>query len=75
MQKRESLEPQAARRILWSTDLCRRWGISAVTLWRWQRTGACPPPDFCPPGAQRKGWRLETIEQFERGEGRTVGRE
>lgn len=70
MKKREQMEPQAARRILWSTDLCRRWGISAVTLWRWQRTSACPPPDFCVAGAQRKGWRIETIEAFERGQGR-----
>lgn len=53
-----------SRRVLWPKDLASRWGISIVTLWRWQRSGLAPPPDF---EAGRRGWRLETIENFERG--------
>lgn len=52
------------RTVLWPADLARRWGVTAVTLWRWQRAGKMPPPDF---QTARSGWRLATIEAFERG--------
>ena len=54
--------PAQGRVVLWARDLCVRWGVSLSTLWRWRRAGSMPEPDF-----QKTGWRLETIENFERG--------
>lgn len=50
------------RTVLWAGELCERWGISQVTLWRWRRAGKVPAPDF-----QRTGWLVATIEAFENG--------
>jgi predicted site-specific integrase-resolvase len=55
----------AARRakVIWAAELCERWDVSLVTLWRWRRRGQMPAPDF-----QGTGWLVATIEAFENGE-------
>ncbi len=49
---------------VWPIDLARRYRRDPITVWRWQRNGKLPPPDIEIGG--RKGWRLSTIEDFER---------
>lgn len=56
-------EFRAGRRVIWPKELCERWGISLVTLWRWRRARKMPQPDF-----QGSGWQVQTIERFERGQ-------
>ncbi len=48
--------------VLWSNDLCLRWNVSPVTLWRWRRNNKIPPPDF---QTHRPAWNLKTIQQYE----------
>ena len=55
---RSAMSPK--RTVLWAGELCERWGISQVTLWRWRRAGKAPAPDF-----QGTGWLVATIEAFE----------
>ena len=49
--------------ILGVPDLCRRYGRDRTTIYRWQRERLLPPPDVRI--ANRKGWYLATIKQFE----------
>jgi len=51
--------------VIWPRGLERRYGISAVTRWRWERSGRLPPRDVHVGG--RSGWRPETIERYEAG--------
>ena len=55
---RPAMSPK--RTVLWAGELCERWGISQVTLWRWRRAGKVLAPDF-----QGTGWLVTTIETFE----------
>lgn len=64
--KRTRGAPRQGTAIIWRMGLMDRWGISAPTLWRYVRSGKIPQPDVCI--ADRKGWRVETIEAFERGQ-------
>ena len=59
-----ALATRSARTVLWAQDLRERWGVSLCTIWRWRRAGLVPEPDF-----MDSGWRLETIEKFERAGG------
>jgi hypothetical protein len=52
--------------VIWPAGLERRYGISPITRWRWERAGKVPPRDVHIGG--RSGWRPETLEAAERGE-------
>jgi predicted DNA-binding transcriptional regulator AlpA len=49
--------------VIWAAGLQERYGISAPTRWRWEKTGRLPPRDVHIGG--RSGWRPETIEAAE----------
>jgi predicted DNA-binding transcriptional regulator AlpA len=55
--------PRAGTHVIWRAGLRERWGISAPTLWRWERTGKVPRPDVVI--GDREGWKPETIERAE----------
>ena len=54
-------------RCIWPRGLRDRYGVSAPTLWRWERAGKLPKRDVFL-GGRPIGWRPETIERAERGE-------
>jgi len=54
-------------RCIWPSGLRDRYGVSAPTLWRWERAGKLPTRDVFV-GGRAVGWRPETIERAERGE-------
>jgi predicted DNA-binding transcriptional regulator AlpA len=49
--------------VIWPSGLEDRYGISAPTRWRWERSGKLPPRDVFVGG--RSGWRPETLENAE----------
>ena len=49
--------------VIWSAGVEERYGISAPTRWRWERSGKLPPRDVRIGG--REGWRPETLEAAE----------
>jgi hypothetical protein len=51
---------------IWPSGLRERYGVSAPTLWRWERDGKLPSRDVFI-GGRAVGWRPETIEVAERG--------
>ena len=50
-----------------SNQVCRRYGISQVTLWSWQKAGKFPPRALQVNG--RNYWRIADIEAFEARQG------
>jgi predicted DNA-binding transcriptional regulator AlpA len=52
---------------IWPKGMLLRYGISAPTLWRWERIGKLPPRDVYI-GGKPVGWKPATIEAAERGE-------
>ena len=56
------------RRLVWPSELERRYGISNPTRWRWERDGKLPPRDV-KVGGRFVGWRPETLDAAERGTG------
>jgi predicted DNA-binding transcriptional regulator AlpA len=42
------------------TDVQRRYGISAVTRWRWEKSGRIPPRDLFI-GGEAYGWKESTL--------------
>lgn len=54
-----------ARRAYWPADLQELYGISATTVWRWERLGKLPPRDVNIGG--KSGWRPETLAAAETG--------
>ena len=52
---------------IWPRGLRDRYGVSAPTLWRWERAGKLPKRDVFV-GGRPVGWRPETIERAERGD-------
>jgi predicted DNA-binding transcriptional regulator AlpA len=63
--RRKRPAPIRGTGVIWSAGIRERYGISAVTAWRWERAGRLPPRDLHIGG--RSGWRPETIEAAERG--------
>ena len=63
MNKDQAGGPQADR-VLFKSDLAKRYGKARETIWRWQRSGKLPPPDVHIAGHQ--GWREQTILDHER---------
>jgi hypothetical protein len=49
--------------VFWPRTLADRYGISPVTLWRYEQRGQIPARDFEIAG--RSGWTRDAIEQFE----------
>jgi predicted DNA-binding transcriptional regulator AlpA len=49
--------------VIWPAGIQARYGISAPTRWRWEKTGRLPPRDVSIGG--RTGWRPETIVKAE----------
>lgn len=64
---RNRTAPVRGEAVVWAAGVERRYGISPVSRWRWERAGKLPPRDVHVGG--RSGWRPETLEQFERGNG------
>jgi hypothetical protein len=58
--------PRAGTAVLWPKGVEERYGISAVTRWRWEKAGRLPPRDVFV-GAIAVGWRPATLETAERG--------
>ena len=56
--------PTEGSRIVWPSGVERRYDISAVTRWRWERLGRLPRRDVTVGG--RTGWRPETLNMSER---------
>lgn len=52
------------RRALWPSDVERRYGVSAVTRWRWEKNGRLPARDVHL--GDKAGWRPETLDAHER---------
>lgn len=56
--------PIAGDAVIWPAGVERRYGISPITRWRWERAGKLPPRDVHIGG--RSGWRPETLVAAER---------
>lgn len=65
MEEERRTTPASTATVIWPRGVEERYGISAVTRWRWERTGKLPPRDV---HIGRGGWRPETLEAAERGE-------
>jgi hypothetical protein len=52
--------------VVWPAGVRERYGISAPTLWRWEKQGRLPPRDVYV-GKKAVGWRPSTLEAAERG--------
>jgi len=50
--------------VVWPRGVEQRYGISAVTRWRWERSGKLPPRDIHV--GDQSGWRPETLAAAER---------
>ena len=55
--------PIAGDAVIWPAGVERRYGVSPVTRWRWERDGDLPKRDIHVGG--RSGWRPETLALFE----------
>jgi hypothetical protein len=49
--------------VIWPGGVEEMYGISAVTRWRWEKSGRLPARDFDLRG--KSGWRPETLAQAE----------
>lgn len=54
-------------RCIWPRGMAERFGVSDVTIWRWEKAGRLPPRDVFL-GGVAIGWRPETLEAAERGD-------
>jgi predicted DNA-binding transcriptional regulator AlpA len=52
--------------LVWPSGVCKRYGISTVTRWRWERQKKLPPRDVFING-EAVGWRPETLDSAARG--------
>lgn len=52
---------------VWPSGAQKRYGVSAPTLWRWEKDGKLPPRDVFV-GGKPVGWRPETLDAADRGE-------
>src|ERR1700730_10408642 len=55
--------PLGGTAVVWAQGVQARYGISAPTRWRWEKSGRLPPPDVNLGG--KTGWRHSTIEAAE----------
>jgi hypothetical protein len=61
----------AGTRCIWPNGVEARYGIKAVTRWRWEREGKLPRRDVFV-GGLAVGWRPETLDAAERGPAHTA---
>ncbi|WP_081470349.1 helix-turn-helix transcriptional regulator [Photobacterium profundum] len=47
---------------LTTTQVCKYFGVSRATIWRWCKEGYFPIADL---DEKTKRWKIETIESFE----------
>lgn len=57
--KRKRAAPLEGSAVIWPAGVQKRYGISGVTRWRWERDGNLPPRDVHL--GTRSGWRPETL--------------
>jgi hypothetical protein len=62
---RSRTAPIQGTHVIWPAGIQARYGISAVTRWRWERSGRLPARDITIGG--RTGWRPATLDAAERG--------
>lgn len=55
--------PHEGTKVVWPAGVERRYDISTVTRWRWERAGRLPPRDVRIGG--RTGWKPETLNAAE----------
>jgi hypothetical protein len=55
--------PHEGTKVVWPAGVERRYDISTVTRWRWERAGRLPPRDVSIGG--RTGWKPETLNAAE----------
>lgn len=63
--------PRAGSAVIWPSGLEERYGISAITRWRWEKSGRLPPRDINVGG--KTGWRPETLAGAESGKTSAIG--
>ena len=51
--------PHEGTSVVWPSGVEARYGISAVTRWRWEKQGRLPPRDINIGG--KTGWKPETL--------------
>jgi hypothetical protein len=61
--RRQRTAPLAGTRVVWPSGAQQRYGISATTLWRWEKNGRLPPRDFNLRG--KTGWKPATLDSAE----------
>ena len=49
-------------RCVWVAGVAEMYGISRITVWRWERDGKLPPKDVFV-GGVAVGWKPETLER------------
>lgn len=59
--------PEFPRLYVSVKELSSRYGVTAVSIWRWVREGRFPRPVKLSGNATR--WKLSAVEQFERERG------
>lgn len=59
--------PHEGTAVIWASGVEKRYGISAPTRWRWERSGKLPPRDIDVGG--KTGWRPETLAAAETARG------
>jgi len=55
--------PRGGTAVIWPQGCQERYGISAPTRWRWEKTGRLPARDVNVGG--KTGWRPETLAAAE----------
>jgi hypothetical protein len=61
--KSNRIGPRQGTAVIWPSGLQERYGISAMTRWRWEKRGLLPARDVSVGG--KTGWRPETLAQAE----------
>ncbi len=59
----KKIGPRQGAVVIWPSGVQERYGISAQTLWRWEKLGRLPPRDISIGG--KTGWRPATLEALE----------
>jgi hypothetical protein len=60
------ISPVKGTHVYWPHGVEQRYGITAVTRWRWERDKRLPPRDVDVGG--KTGWKPETLDAWDRGQ-------